>query len=248
MDLFLLADDRQRAVRLAGESAAARPSRDPIEPPQVAGLRCDPISMAATQHREGRAVPRAPRGRAVRHPEPVGRRLGEGARGARLPGARDARAPASRSRSAATTAASRSTRWSSTRARSPRRSSCRSRWTSRTATARSPRTRRGRSSARPRRAPSAARSRTTTPTGDRIYDLGHAAERVTAAVEAARAARLPVHADRAGREPHPRQPRPRRHDRAPPGVRARGRGRAVRARPAHGRRDQSACARRRRSR
>ena len=38
--------------------------------------------------REGRGVPSAARGRAVRHPQSVGRRVGEGARGARVQGAR----------------------------------------------------------------------------------------------------------------------------------------------------------------
>ena len=48
---------------------------------------------------------------------------------------------------------------------------------------------------------------------------------------------LPVHADGTRREPHPRQPRPRRHDRAAPRVRGGGRGRPVRAGPAHRRGD-----------
>ena len=45
--------------------------------------------MATGAGAEGGGVPRAARGRAVRDPEPVGRRLGEGARGARVQGARD---------------------------------------------------------------------------------------------------------------------------------------------------------------
>ena len=53
-----------------------------------------------------------------------------------------------------------------------------------------------------------------------------------------RGARLPVHAHGARREPHPRQPRPRRHDRAAAGLRARRRRRALRA---------AGCARPRRS-
>ena len=40
---------------------------------------------------------------------------------------------------------------------------------------------------------------------------------------------LPVHAHGPRREPHPRQPRPGRHDRAPAGLRGGGRGRALRA-------------------
>ena len=55
-----------------------------------------------------------------------------------------------------------------------------------------------------------------------LYELERATERVAAAVEAARGARLRVHAHGAGREPHPRQPRPRRHDRPPAGLRGAG--------------------------
>ena len=55
-----------------------------------------------------------------------------------------------------------------------------------------------------------------------LYELDHAVERIAAAVEAARGAGLPVHAHRAGREPHPRQPRPRRHDRPAAGLRGAG--------------------------
>ena len=54
--------------------------------------------------------------------------------------------------------------------------------------------------------------------------------------------RLPVHAHRARREPHPRQPGPRRHDRAAPGLRARRRRRALRARACAARRDPDASA------
>ena len=50
---------------------------------------------------------------------------------------------------------------------------------------------------------------------------------------------LPVHAHGASREPHPRQPGPRRHDLAPAGVRARRRGRALRARTGRRRPDPS---------
>ena len=48
---------------------------------------------------------------------------------------------------------------------------------------------------------------------------------------------LRVHAHGPGREPHPRQPGPRRHDRPAAGLRGRRRGRALRPRPAHGRGD-----------
>ena len=57
-------------------------------------------------------------------------------------------------------------------------------------------------------------------------------------------AAVPVHADRARREPHPREPRPRRHDRAAAGVRGGGRRRplcAGAARPS--RRSSAVCAR-----
>ena len=81
-----------------------------------------------------------------------------------------------------------------------------------------PRTPPARSRASPRPAPSAARSRTTTRTAASTT-LDHAVERIAAAREAARGARLPVHAHRARREPHPGQPRSRRHDRAPAGLR-----------------------------
>ena len=57
-----------------------------------------------------------------------------------------------------------------------------------------------------------------------IYEVGAAAERIAAAAEAARGAAVRVHADGAGREPDPRQPRSRRHDRAAAGLRG-GRGR-----------------------
>ena len=72
-------------------------------------------------------------------------------------------------------------------------------------------------------------------TGDKdrpLYDLGHATERVAAAVAGGACAAVPVHADRARRELPARQPGSRRHDPAPAGVRAGGRRRAVRARPA----------------
>ena len=102
----------------------------------------------------------------------------------------------------------------------PRRPTCPSRSTSRTATARLRTTRRGRSRGPPRRARSAARSRTTTRTAA-LYPL-EARGRAGRGRRRGRAgARLPVHAHRAGREPHPRQPRPRRHDRAAAGLRAR---------------------------
>jgi hypothetical protein len=48
---------------------------------------------------------------------------------------------------------------------------------------------------------------------ERLYGLDEAVERVRAAVAAARAVGFPFTSDGEGREPHPRQPRPRRHDR-----------------------------------
>ena len=51
-----------------------------------------------------------------------------------------------------------------------------------------------------------------------IYDLGHAVERVTAAVEAARDSRHRLRADRPGRELPARPARPRRHLAPPPGL------------------------------
>ena len=74
--------------------------------------------------------------------------------------------------------------------RSTRRPSSRSRWTSRTATAPAPRAPPTRSHAWPRRARSAARSRTGIPRGD-LYELDHAVERVAAAAETAHALRFP---------------------------------------------------------
>ena len=88
----------------------------------------------------------------------------------------------------------------------------------------------------PRRELSAAPSRTTTRERP-LYDLGHAVERVAAAVEAARRARLPLHADRARGEPHPRQPGSRRHACPPEGVRGGRRRRPLRAGAANGRGD-----------
>ena len=67
--------------------------------------------------------------------------------------------------------------------------------------------------------------------GGRLYELSHAADRIAAAAEAARALDVPVHAHGARGEPHPRQPRPGRHDRAAAGLRGRRRRRAVRAGP-----------------
>ena len=71
----------------------------------------------------------------------------------------------------------------------------------------------------------------------RLYEPGQAAERVAAAAEFGAGRRLPVHAHRPRREPHPRQPRPRRHDRPTAGVRGGRRRLPLRARPANGRRD-----------
>ena len=56
--------------------------------------------------------------------------------------------------------------------------------------------------------------------GGELYSLEHATERVAAARRGGARARLPVHADRPGGEPHPRGPGHRRHDRAPAGLRA----------------------------
>jgi Phosphoenolpyruvate phosphomutase len=95
------------------------------------------------------------------------------------------RAPGSRSRSGAGTDEPHSKRWSTTRGGWIRQPACRSRSISRTATARLPSTQPLRSTALRRPARSAARSRTTTPSG-RIYDIAQAAERVAAACEAAR--------------------------------------------------------------
>ena len=113
----------------------------------------------------------------------------------------------------------RSTKWSPTRLPSTVRPSFRSRSTSRTATARSGRCcardhagGRGRGrrrldrGLRPRRP--ALRAASTPP------------ERISAAVEAARGLGLPVCADRASREPHPREPGARGHNRAAAGFRA----------------------------
>ena len=92
-----------------------------------------------------------------------------------------------------------------------------------------------RSPAPPRPARSAARSRTSTP---RATSTSSSTRR-SASPPRARPPppRLPVHAHRPSREPHPRQPRPRRHDRPPAGLRARRRRRPLRARAAQRRRD-----------
>ena len=140
--------------------------------------------------REGRGVPSAARGRAVRHPQPVGRRVGEGARGARVQGARrhqlrlrvHAR-PARRRREPGR--GRRRTYGCSTARRT-----CRYRWTSRTATAPTP--------------DDAARAITAAAEAgavggsiedwgpdDGLYPLEHATERVAAAVEAARGLDFP---------------------------------------------------------
>ena len=70
-----------------------------------------------------------------------------------------------------------------------------------------------------------------------LYEPAHAAERVAAASRGRRAPRLSVHAHGPSREPDPRQPRPRRHDWSPAGLRA-SRGRCpLRARAAQRGRD-----------
>ena len=129
------------------------------------------------------------------------------------------RAPASRSPSGAATAGSRSTRWSST--------SARSRGDGPAGLGR-PRERLrpdARGAARgDRRAAEAGAVGGSIEDWDpggralRARPRGRARRR---GAQAARAPRLPVHAHRPRREPHPRQPRPRRHDRAPAGLRAR---------------------------
>ena len=70
-----------------------------------------------------------------------------------------------------------------------------------------------------------------------IYDLNHATERVAAAAEAAAQRRLSIHLHGARREPLPRHPGPRRHDRPSAGLRPCRRRCAVRAVAAHGRGD-----------
>lgn len=72
--------------------------------------------------------------------------------------------------------------------------------------------------------------------GARLFGVEEAVERVAAAVAAARSLGSPFTLT-ARREPSARQPGPRRHDRAPAGVRGGGRGRPLRPRPAHPGRD-----------
>ena len=194
--------------------------------------------MCPDTGREGRAVPRAARGRGVHHPQPVGRGVRQGLRGARASRRSRRRAPGSRSRSGAADGAATleevgahvavldaatdlpvSVDLENGYGPDPRDAATRDR------------------RAAPRPARSAARSRTTTPRGA-CTTATQAAERVAAAVEAARSPRLPLHAHRARREPHPRQSRPRRHDRPPAGLRGGRRRRPVRARAcANGGRD-----------
>ena len=68
-----------------------------------------------------------------------------------------------------------------------------------------------------------------------LFDIEAAAERVAAAVQAAHALLVSVHADRARRELPARQARPRRRDQAPAGFREGRRRRADGARPARSR-------------
>ncbi len=117
----------------------------------------------------------------------------------------------------------------------------RSRSTWRTATGPIRRTPRRRSPARPRPAPSAARSRTTTRSGRDLRHRPRGRARGRGPEAAAERLELPVHAHGASREPHPRQPRSRRHDRPAAGLRAGGRRSAVRARAAQRRRDPRGC-------
>ena len=144
----------------------------------------------ASSEPKGSRLPRPPRRRPVRHPQPLGRRLGPGPRGARLQGARHDQLglrvharPPRRQRHA------RRGRRPHARAR-PRRPACRSPSTSRTGTARTPSTPRRRSRARRRRARSAARSRTGTRAAS-CTGSDHAVERVAAAAEAARGLDFP---------------------------------------------------------
>ncbi len=128
-------------------------------------------------------------GRALRHPQPVGRRLGTGLRRARLPGARDDELrlrlhprPGGRRRDAGGGRRAR-------RPRSTRRPTCPCRSTSRTDTATRPRMRPARSRGcgcrRGRRLDRGLRRR------EPAVRLDHAVERVAAAVEAARALPFP---------------------------------------------------------
>ena len=94
-----------------------------------------------------------------------------------------------------------------------------------------------RSGAWPRRARWAGRSRTGTASSSGSTTSTTRSSAWPPPPTAARDIRLPVHLHRARREPHPRPGRPRRHDRPPAGVRARRRGRALRAGAADPRRD-----------
>ena len=187
------------------------------------------IRIARDPRPESGDLPGAPSGRAVRDPESMGRRLGEGARRTRLQGARHdqlrlrvhARAPR-RERDAR-------------RDRRPRNDA---RPGDRLAALGRPRERlRARAGERRARRPAGRRGRS-----GRRLDRGLRPRRLPLRASAGRRARrsrrgsgprsrLSVPAHRPGRKPPPRQPRPRRHDLAAPGLCSRP-GRTCSTRPA----------------
>ena len=206
---------------VARGAAVKHQHRDSLREP-CQGIPSLVLASAAdgSSEREGSRLPRPPRGRAVRHPQPLGRRVGAGARGARLQGARHdqlrlrlhARPPrrqrhprrGRRARARALDAATElpiSVDLENGYGPDPEHAATRDRCASR------------------RRARWAARSRTRP--GRRAVLARARGGAVAAAAEAAQRPRLPVHADRPRGEPHPRRPGPRRHDRAPAGLRAR---------------------------
>ena len=165
-------------------------------------------------------------------------RLGGASHAARLRRARDLERRRRRRPRQEGRPARRATRRSRTRARSPRRPTCRSRPISRTASAIRPTTSPRRSAAPAPPASSARRSRTTAARrARRSIRSTLAAARVAAAVQAARALPFAGFAITARAENFFRgHARPRRHDRAPEGVRGGRRRRAVRAGAARPRR------------
>ena len=217
------AEDRRRQRQSGGAGTRRSSSRREIPGrSSIAGHnrrppKGDPMSSSPNQEEKALAFRALHEGEPFVIPNPwdAARR---GARGARVQGAGDDQLglrvharPARRRRDARRGRRAR-------RGARPRRPTCRSRSTSRTATARRPRTPR-RAIARAAEAGAVGGSIEDYDPDGGLYELGHARERVAAAVEAARGARLPVHAHRPGREPHPRQPRPRRHDRPAAGLR-----------------------------
>ena len=210
------------------ESAFCCNLRDTNPPPGAVSRTAYPISMMPKSRRreiglrnsagpEGCLLPRPARGRGVRHSQPLGRRLGPGLRGARL------RSPGHHQLGLRPHA------WAPRRQRHARRAgravaaldgrpTCRSRLTSRTATGPSPRTprtrsprRRGRSGRRLDRGLRPQRRDLRLRPCHRARDGGQ---------RGGAAPRLPLHLHGPRREPLPRQPRPRRHDRPPAGLRA----------------------------